>query len=183
MRIVCQPVGKVTTEILSALLVICTRVTTLHSSYIKKNVPVFSQSDARNFFRYVISAQIGLMITDHVREFWLSVKLQIVFFQISHVHCGSTLDFDIAKRWNSVGQVSGICIFQILKPFVDNFRAIFWSSVFPNNERWRNHCHHLEITLVIKMCGTDIILLQDCTQYPDRIFEWASKPRLIVILE
>ena len=67
MRIVCQTVGKVTTEFLSALLVICPRVTTLHSCYIK-NVPVFSQSDARGFFRYVISAQIGLVITDHVRE-------------------------------------------------------------------------------------------------------------------
>ena len=74
MRIVCQTVEKVTTEILGALLVICTRVTTLHSCHnfalaLHKNVPVFSQSDARNFFRYVISAQIELVITDHVREF------------------------------------------------------------------------------------------------------------------
>ena len=66
-------------------------------------------------------------------------------------------------------QISGICIFQILKLFVNNFRAIFWTSVLPNNERkgWRNHCHHLEITLVIKIYGTDSILLQDCTQFPD----------------
>ena len=69
-------------------------------------------------------------------------------------------------------QVSGICIFQILKLFVNNFRAIFWSSVLPNNERegWWNHCHHLEITLVIKIYGTDSILLQDCTQFPDQFF-------------
>ena len=58
------------------------------------------------------------------------------------------------------------------KLFVNNFRAIFWSSVLPNNERkgWRNHCHHLEITLVIKIYGTDSILLQDCTQFPDQFF-------------
>ena len=47
-------------EILAAraLFVICTRVTTLHSCYMK-NAPVFSQSDTRNFFMYIISAQIG----------------------------------------------------------------------------------------------------------------------------
>ena len=45
MKIVCQTVGKVTTEILGALLVICTGVTTLHSCYLK-NASVFSQSDA-----------------------------------------------------------------------------------------------------------------------------------------
>ena len=67
MRIVSQTVGKVTTEILGALLVICTRVTTLHSCYMK-NATDLSQSDAHNFFRYVISAEIGLVITDHVRE-------------------------------------------------------------------------------------------------------------------
>ena len=65
MRIVSQTVGK---EILGALLVIWTRVTTLHSCYMK-NATDLSQWDARNFFRYVISAQIGLVITDHVREF------------------------------------------------------------------------------------------------------------------
>ena len=49
-----------TDEILAAraLFVICTRVTTLHSCYMK-NPPVFSQSDTRNFFMYVMSAQIG----------------------------------------------------------------------------------------------------------------------------
>ena len=38
-------------------------------------------------------------------------------------------------------QVSGTCILQILKLFVNNFRAIFWRSVLPNNEGegWRNH--------------------------------------------
>ena len=41
-----------------ALFVICTRVTTLHSCYMK-NAPVFSQSDTRNFFMYVINVQIG----------------------------------------------------------------------------------------------------------------------------
>ena len=51
-----------------ALFVICTRVKTLHSCYMK-NATVFSQSDARNFFMYVISAQIGLVITNHVPEF------------------------------------------------------------------------------------------------------------------
>ena len=92
MRIVCQTEGKVTTEILDALLVICTRVTTLHSCHMK-NTSVFSQSDAHNFFRYVISAQIGLVITYHVREFCYTFD-----FQISYVHCASTLDFDIVKR-------------------------------------------------------------------------------------
>ena len=59
-----------TDEILAAraLFVICTRVKTLHSCYMK-NATVFSQSDARNFFMYVISAQIGLVITNHVPEF------------------------------------------------------------------------------------------------------------------
>ena len=59
-----------TDEILAArvLVVICTRVTTLHTCYMK-NAPVFSQSDARNFFMYFISAQIGLVITNYIREF------------------------------------------------------------------------------------------------------------------
>ena len=45
-----------TDEILTArvLIVICTRVTTLHSCYMK-NVLVFSQSDVRNFLTYIIT--------------------------------------------------------------------------------------------------------------------------------
>ena len=60
-------------------------------------------SDTRNFFMYVISAQIGLVISNHVPEFCLLVlikhKIADCFFtQISLFHCANTLDFDIAKR-------------------------------------------------------------------------------------
>ena len=66
-----------TDEILAAraLFVICTRVKTLHLCYMK-NATVFSQSDACNFFMYVISAQIGLVISNHVPEFCLLVLIK-----------------------------------------------------------------------------------------------------------
>ena len=116
--------------------------------------------------------------------------MQIVFFsQISLFHCANKLNFDIAKRWKLLDKIKDCDVaggkwtwhfskFQvyafskILKLSVNNLRAIFWSSVLPNNEHegWRNHCHHLEISFVIKIYGTDSILLQDCTQFPDQFF-------------
>ena len=52
-----------TDEILAAraLFVICASVTTLHSCYMK-NAHVFSQSDARNVFMFMVTDRHGLML-------------------------------------------------------------------------------------------------------------------------
>ena len=100
MKIVCQTVGKVTTEILGALLVICSGVTTLHSCYLKMHPFSANQTRVKCSNRAGDNQSRSRILL----YFWLSVKLHVVFSQISLVHCASTLDFDIAKRWNFVGQ-------------------------------------------------------------------------------
>ena len=133
-------------------------------------------------------------------QLWLSVKLQIGFFLTkfllfivqAHLILIQRKDETLVEkiRVAMLQEVNEHDTFPCLRYMHFPNLKNYWSTISVQyfgapcfNEGWRNHRHHLEITLVIKMYGTDSILLQDYTQFPDWLFEWASKWRLILILE
>ena len=56
---------------MSGLLLLCTELT-LFCIELPENCIYLNQSELSNFFMYIISAPIGLVITNHVREFCFS---------------------------------------------------------------------------------------------------------------